>query len=364
MFEKFRTLLRCKRLSLHLAAAVLTIAAAGIVFAQVASAQNTYRITDGDQVLFHTTYATDPAAVLQEAGLHLGEDDTFTTETGNDVSEIRINRLQTVTVRYGDRTVDVTTYGATAGEILDQLDIALEEGRLETRQDLETATYDGMVIDLLCPSTELVEHTVFLPHQTFYTIDPSLSAGEERTVVPGSAGEIRYTTQIFYENGKEVDRVDLKKTVLKAPVHAIVAQGSDWHHSEETWSSPGPGTGDGSFSQDPVIADNTITTASGEVLTYKEKLTVEATAYSCEGYEGITATGTRARYGAIAVDPSVIPYGTEMYIVSNDGAYIYGYAVAEDCGGAINGNRIDLYFDRFDECWEFGRRDCTVYILD
>lgn len=78
----------------------------------------------------------------------------------------------------------------------------------------------------------------------------------------------------------------------------------------------------------------------------------------------MTALGTTARYGAIAVDPSVIPYGTQMYIVSDDGVYIYGYAVAEDCGGAIRGNMIDLYFDTVAECFEFGRRACTVYILD
>lgn len=360
MLEKFRTLLRCKRVSLRLGAAALTIAAAGTAFAQIASAQNTYLITDGDQTLVHTTYATDPAAVLQEAGLQLREKDTFTTETVDDVSEIRVNRLQTVTVRHGDEAIDVTTYGATVAEILEQLDIEPEEGRLEIRQDPQDATYDGMVIDLLSISSEIIQHTRFLPQQTLYTIDPALSAGEERTVVPGSAGEVRYTTQVFYENGKEADRVDLEKTILKAPVHAIVAQGTDSSGTEEKVSR----SADAPASQSAAASENTVTTASGEVLTYKDKLTVEATAYSCESYEGITATGTRARYGAIAVDPDVIPYGTEMYIVSNDGAYIYGYAVAEDCGGAIVGNRIDLYFDRIDECWQFGRRDCTIYILD
>jgi 3D (Asp-Asp-Asp) domain-containing protein len=52
-----------------------------------------------------------------------------------------------------------------------------------------------------------------------------------------------------------------------------------------------------------------------------------------------------------------------MYIVSNDGVYVYGIAVAEDCGGAINGTRVDLYFDTTDECFQFGRRDCTIYFL-
>ena len=115
---------------------------------------------------------------------------------------------------------------------------------------------------------------------------------------------------------------------------------------------------------DPAPTGNTFTTASGEVVSYSRKLTVDATAYSCEGYTGTTATGTTARYGAIAVDPSVIPYGTRMYIVSDDGSYIYGYATAEDCGGAIQGYMIDLYFDTLAECYAFGRRSCTVYILD
>jgi 3D (Asp-Asp-Asp) domain-containing protein len=68
--------------------------------------------------------------------------------------------------------------------------------------------------------------------------------------------------------------------------------------------------------------------------------------------------------GAIAVDPTVIPYGTEMFIVSNDGKFIYGYAVAEDCGSSIKGNRIDLYYDSVEECNRFGIRDCTVYFLN
>ena len=67
--------------------------------------------------------------------------------------------------------------------------------------------------------------------------------------------------------------------------------------------------------------------------------------------------------GAIAVDPTVIPLGTKMCVVSNDGQYVYGYCVAEDIGGGIKGNKIDLYFDTYAECWDFGVRMCTVYIL-
>ena len=77
----------------------------------------------------------------------------------------------------------------------------------------------------------------------------------------------------------------------------------------------------------------------------------------------ITATGTTVHVGTVAVDPRYIPYGTRMFIVSNDGVYIYGISVAEDCGGAIKGDRVDLYFPTLSECFAFGRRNCTIYFL-
>ncbi len=55
-----------------------------------------------------------------------------------------------------------------------------------------------------------------------------------------------------------------------------------------------------------------------------------------------TAMGTRARVGAVAVDPRVIKLGSRLYVESMDGWPSYGYATAEDTGGAIKGKRIDL----------------------
>lgn len=74
----------------------------------------------------------------------------------------------------------------------------------------------------------------------------------------------------------------------------------------------------------------------------------------CGKTDGITATGTRATEGrTIAVDPNVIPYGTTVYI--NGQAY-----VAEDCGGAIKGNHIDMYFNSHEAALEWGVRQCIV----
>jgi len=90
-----------------------------------------------------------------------------------------------------------------------------------------------------------------------------------------------------------------------------------------------------------------------------------ATAYShldagCGFY---TATNTRVHIGTVAVDPRVIPLGTRMFIVTNDGCYVYGISTAEDTGSAIKENKIDLYFPTQELCYQFGRRDATIYFL-
>jgi 3D (Asp-Asp-Asp) domain-containing protein len=86
------------------------------------------------------------------------------------------------------------------------------------------------------------------------------------------------------------------------------------------------------------------------------RLTAYCPCYECsEGYGGNTATGTIAAEGrTIAVDPRVIPYGTKVII--NGHTYI-----AEDCGGLIKGNRIDVYFDSHDKVDDFGVRNAEVY---
>ena len=81
-------------------------------------------------------------------------------------------------------------------------------------------------------------------------------------------------------------------------------------------------------------------------------------------WAGVTSTGMPMGYGVIAVDPTVIPYGTKMYIESADGKYIYGYAIAGDCGGAIKGKRVDLFYWSKAQCNEFGRRAVNIYFLD
>jgi len=89
-------------------------------------------------------------------------------------------------------------------------------------------------------------------------------------------------------------------------------------------------------------------------------MSMSASAYSAHdpGNGNTTATGSVLRKGLVAVDPNVIPLGTRLYIPG------YGNAIADDVGGSIKGNRIDLAFDTHSEALQFGRQEIVVYIIE
>ncbi|HHQ4319923.1 3D domain-containing protein [Clostridium perfringens] len=92
---------------------------------------------------------------------------------------------------------------------------------------------------------------------------------------------------------------------------------------------------------------------------YKKTLSMEATAYSGGTLTAMGLKPVRDPGGisTIAVDPSVIPLGSKVYIPG------YGYAIASDTGGVIKGNIIDLYMNSHDECTSWGRRQVTLHIV-
>ncbi len=95
-----------------------------------------------------------------------------------------------------------------------------------------------------------------------------------------------------------------------------------------------------------------------------KEFTVSASAFtaSCNGCSGITKTGinlkTNPGVKVIAVDPSVIKLGTKVYVEG------YGYAIAGDTGGAIKGNKIDVFFPTKGEAYKWGRKNVTIKILN
>ena len=219
---------------------------------------------------------------------------------------------------------------------------------------MDEMTYDGMVLQIDRVVTAPRIYTSTITHDVRYCQDASVRSGVEAVLTPGVDGELLCRADVTNVNGVETERVILDQTVTKAPVTEIIAVGT---------AQPEP---DPKPEDMPLIRDGYIYLPTGEVLTYSGTDTIRATAYTHTdaGCDFITATGTTVHRGTVAVDPRYIPYGTRMFIVSNDGAYICGVCVAEDCGGDIKGDRMDIYFPTHGECIQFGRRVCTIYYLN
>ena len=358
-------------------------AAVGALLSQTVFAQTSYIITDGDRVTVHRSYSSDPYEVLTEAGIELEEEDTYETGYADGMNQITVRRMQMVTVINRGAQSVIGTYGETTGSLLARMGITPGTGDTLSCSS-ETQTYDGMTIELVHTETRIEEEDTTVPYPVNYYEDPDLEPDAEIALVAGQNGLTHVKSEVTYRNGKEVSRTVVQETVQTKPVTQLVIRGvdrtimeqpADPEPAEQAAPAASSGTASGSSSSgssssggsrydgSAETSGNVIMTSSGESYTYVDVMTCSATAYTCEGYVGHTYSGTLARVGAIAVDPTVIPLGTKMYVVSNDGQYVYGYCVAEDIGGGIKGNKIDLYFDTYAECWDFGVRMCTVYIL-
>lgn len=335
------------RLYIVLLSLILVLALLALI-SQAALAK-TYVVTDGDRVVTYTTFASEPETVLEQLGLSLNQNDTYTTQAVEGAAAITVRRAQNITVHYHGQTTLVTSFGETAGELLSRLGLDVT-GEDVVSHGLEEATYDGMVLRVDRPEILRQVYTAAISHRVSRCSDPTLPAGTEAVLTPGADGEMLCTAQITYLGGQEAGRQILSETVTRQPQTEVIAVGTGPSQTQ---------------SDKPVIEDGRIILPSGEVLTYTRKDTVRATAYTHtdRGCNTVTATGTRVHRGTAAVDPRFIPYGTRMFIVSSDGSYVYGIAAAEDCGGDIKGDRMDLYLPTHAECMVFGRRACTVYFL-
>lgn len=315
-----------------------------------AFAQNTYVINVDDQVTVHNSFATDPAQILDEAGVKLNTYDTYTTTTNEGVEQITVQRGMTIYVDDCGNEFVTCSYGETVAQLLKRLSISIDAHEV-LLVSLQEQTYDGMLVQIQRREQNTCQYYEEISYRTIECYSPILPADHREVVKEGVNGKMLCTAQLELVNGQEVAQILQSQQVVEAPVHEIVVVGT--------------GENLKGHKDTPAIGDGVIVTAEGKVLYYDKVIQSHATAYhmSDPGCDEWTAMCTRARVGAIAVDPKVIPYFTKMFILSNDGKYVYGEATAEDCGGAIKGTRIDLYYDSVAECDQFGRRDCTVYIL-
>ena len=174
-----------------------------------------------------------------------------------------------------------------------------------------------------------------IPYGTTEVGIDTIPKGSRQVAEQGIEGQIKRTYLVKYVDGKKVDEAIYTEFPISNPVNEIVNVG----------------------------VGGTVTAKDGTVYEYNYRRKMEATAYTyVPGKTTMTtATGQRLRKGIVAVDPREIPLHTKMFIT---GSVEYGLGVAEDTGGVIKGNIIDLAYMSYDECIQFGRRQMQVYFLD
>lgn len=287
-------------------------------------------LADGNVVTLETR-AMDPKSALKEAGIMLADNDGYFVVNKKRLEEgstIEVVRAMPVKVWVAGESTEYSIGRGTVKEVLQALDIDYRD--CTVYPSLDAKPVPGMEINILDSDTRIEEEKRSIPFVVERRQDSHLTLGEEKTLAAGQNGEKVITVSYTNIDGKMVKR-ELGETITVEPQSEIVAVGTN----------------------------KTVETSRGNV-SYRMVKTMEATAYTAADGDGngITSIGLTAKHGIIAVDPRVIPYGTRVYIPG------YGFAVAGDTGGAIIGNRIDLFMDSYHDAISFGRRNVEMYILE
>ncbi|MGV8979944.1 ubiquitin-like domain-containing protein [Clostridium sp.] len=302
-------------------------------------------IVDGKSIQV-ITLKSNVNQILKTNNIALGAKDQITVSLDSEVKDgdkIYIKKAVNVKVKVDGKELNVQTAENTVADMLKSEKIVLtaEDKITPSKSELLKS---GLQVQITRVNTDILQETKAINFATEFKNSTELDKGVKKVIQKGIAGEKVITSSVVYENGKEVSRNLVSEKFKSQPVKQIVALGTVGVYSP----------------------------SRGGDVRYTKKLKVRATAYTadynCTGkgpddpYLGMTSTGVMAKrnpdgYSTIAVDPRVIPLGTKLWV---DG---YGYAIAEDIGGAIKGKIIDLYFDSSDEMWDWGSRNVDIYIL-
>lgn len=326
----------------HRATAVFMMAAMVVVSAAA---------TDWANALYILTGTEDSAIILDESSdvPDISSQLVYVT-SGSSGHDVTLTAGQTVTVHHDGAVISVQSKEETISALLDRLHI--QPGPLDmVGVDLSG---DGAVLTVASDITYYDKISEPDAAETVRVANPELAQGTERVVQEGSDGVSTSVYEVVWSNGKQVSRQFVEELESTA-VDEIVEYGT----AAKTITNADKLT---SVNQN-ADGSGTLVFASGATLNFSSAKSMTATAYTAGhgGADNYTATGTAVRVGTVAVDKNVIPLGTRMFIVTSDGI-VYGMAVAEDTG--VRGNKVDLYYDTYQQCINFGRRSCTVYILE
>lgn len=292
--------------------------------------------------------SSDVEDLLEQSDtLPLGENDEVVWSQIADGQLLQVLRAYTVPVTADGETREVVTTGATVAELLAGLGISYDEN------DWLTPAADEIVTEgssLTLQRVEYVDYTedVVIPSErqeiptSLFYRDPD----ETMTLQEGSDGLDTVTWRDVYVDGQWTEKQELDRVTQVGMVPTIVKV-----YGEQVPVSEFVG---------PEIVDGVPSEGVAETYTGQRSTGYSASA-TAKG-----ASGRRLTYGTVAVDPSIIPYGTLLYITSDDGEFVYGYAYATDTGTAlVTGHAfVDLYYQTYDESVESAVIPVTVYVID
>ena len=288
-----------------------------------------------------TTTAQTVGELLSEQGIEIENEDIVSKNTDEELvsgETIKITRALTINFNINSEVKTVKTHKSTVGDVIAENSSILGEG-YELKGASESARlYNNMTLNFSVPTDEIVTSTEKIAFETKYVDNADMMEGTEKVTQEGKSGVLEITKKQYYFDGKITKVEEISRKVVEEPVDTIIQVGTKKKEEPK-----------------PATSSNYI-----DGLNYKKTITMKSTAYTANdaGCSGRTATGAKATKGIAAVDTSVIPFGTKLYIPG------YGIAVAADRGGAIKGNRIDLCYNTLSEAYSWGRRNVTVYVLE
>ncbi len=237
---------------------------------------------------------------------------------------------------------------ATVSEFAEKLGISFTDADV-LNIPLDTVLSEDTVITTDKITYGTVTKKTVIPYTTKYVDDSSMYKGNTNITKYGQNGESITEYEVKYVNGEEASRTEIKSYVTKQPVEQVIKRGT------AVYTPPVS-----NVTQSGSSSGGTFVGGDGKTYRYSRYIDVQATIYYSGGY---CANGDPADERVIAVDPSVIPLGTNVYI-TGDYADI-GVRKAADTGGSIKGNIIDICVDPSSPlAGNFGFRPMRVYILE
>ncbi|MBR0466820.1 MAG: G5 domain-containing protein [Clostridia bacterium] len=336
---------------------IIAAVAAGVVFAK---SVNTFEIYEGKNKTVVYSISQKAETAIGKLGL-FGDDYKITGQVKTaKKNRVTIEKTFPVRIISGDEVIKVKAIKSTVGEILDEAGITVDKYDMVNPGVAEVMSKKGTIdyvnIDYVSETKDEV-----IPFDTRTVFSSTLSSGDSY-VTNGSDGLKTVSYQTKLVNGIATEKTVISEQVITKPTSGVKVVGTANGGRITTGVAVSTSSQTGCYSTltpaSPIPLDE-----NGVPTNYTNHITVQATAYTYTGFR--TSTGKNPQPGYVAVNPSYIPYGTRMYIISSDGAWIYGYAEAADTGGftASRPTNIDLFLETVSQCYAFGRRNIEVYFL-